>query len=610
MGYRSDTIATVLKQLNIQYFLPAIQREFVWKTDQIIQLFDSIMRGYPISSFLFWELVEENRDNWEAYKFIEQAKQGGTHNELAITDGVQNLTFVLDGQQRLTSLVIGLKGTYTAKKMYRRKKDPDAWSSHRLYLDLLKDPKLDEDDGEMGIRYGFKFFEKQPQNDGEHYWFRVGKILDYDNEDRFIEFKYNIEDSLPENTTKKQSKIFQMNLDRLYRAVWKEDVIAYYTEHDQNYDRVLDIFVRANEGGTKLSKSDLLLSMVTSKWAGINARDEIFKFVDRLNYMLTRRNDFDKDFIMKSCLVLTDLPVAYQVKNFTNKNLNLIQSKWEEIKSAIERAVDLMNTYGIDAENLTSANTLIPVIYYTFKNPNRTFQTGSRSDVQVSTSIRRWFCMSLLNNVFSGQSDRILTDARRILSENFQTDEFPADKINHEISKTGRNTGLNSYTLDSIVNLGYYQRQTFLALSLLYDENNWGSINYHKDHIFPQDMFKSHNMRAYGLSAEQQSHYPAIMDFIGNLMLLRSEENLEKSNQPFDEWIKSRDCNFKKRHLIPSDQELYKLENFEAFVVERDRLIKARLQELFGTVSESDAELSDGDAEKGSEGLVIEEELD
>ncbi|GAI52896.1 unnamed protein product, partial [marine sediment metagenome] len=46
MAYKSDTIATVIKRLNSQHFLPAIQREFVWNTDKIISLFDSIMRGY------------------------------------------------------------------------------------------------------------------------------------------------------------------------------------------------------------------------------------------------------------------------------------------------------------------------------------------------------------------------------------------------------------------------------------------------------------------------------------------------------------------------------------------------------------------------------------
>jgi transposase len=49
-------------RLNTQSFLPAIQREFVWRPDQIIQLFDSLLRRYPVGSFLFWEVQPENRD--------------------------------------------------------------------------------------------------------------------------------------------------------------------------------------------------------------------------------------------------------------------------------------------------------------------------------------------------------------------------------------------------------------------------------------------------------------------------------------------------------------------------------------------------------------------
>src|ERR1700694_920531 len=101
MSYRSETIAVAIGRMNRQYFLPAIQREFVWKPEQIIQLFDSIMRGYPISSFLFWELKPENRDKWQVYRFLEKASFGGSHNELAITDGAGNVALVLDGQQRL-----------------------------------------------------------------------------------------------------------------------------------------------------------------------------------------------------------------------------------------------------------------------------------------------------------------------------------------------------------------------------------------------------------------------------------------------------------------------------------------------------------------------------
>ena len=100
MSYKSETINKVIDRLNKQYFLPAIQREFVWQPEQIVTLFDSILRGYPIGSCLFWELKEENRDRWTCYRFIDNAKQGGTHNTIAQMDGVKEPVLIRDGQQR------------------------------------------------------------------------------------------------------------------------------------------------------------------------------------------------------------------------------------------------------------------------------------------------------------------------------------------------------------------------------------------------------------------------------------------------------------------------------------------------------------------------------
>jgi hypothetical protein len=219
MGYRSESIAATIKALNDQYFLPAIQREFVWEPEKIISLFDSIMRGYPISSFLFWQLKEESLGKWEVYRFIENAKKG-THNELANTDGVRQMMLVLDGQQRLTSLLVGLKGTYTIKIKYRRWNDPKAWVKQRLYLDLLKDPygAIEEGGVEEGIYYGFSFMDVPPESDANHYWFKVGKILDFDSEDAFYTFRDQEVERLPDDVTKGQISIFQRNLERLYRA--------------------------------------------------------------------------------------------------------------------------------------------------------------------------------------------------------------------------------------------------------------------------------------------------------------------------------------------------------------------------------------------------------
>lgn len=582
MGYKPDAAAATLAHLNMNYFLPAIQREFVWTPEKVIQLFDSLMRGYPISSFLFWELKPENRERWQVYRFAEDAKAGGSHNHLANIDGVQQLTLVLDGQQRLTSLLIGLKGSYTVKKKYKKKKFANAWSKQRLYLNLLKDPKVAEEDGEQGVRYGFAFHEDVPANDDEHHWIKAGRILDFDNDDEFDKFKDEEEERLPGNVTKDKIRVFRANLDRLHRAIWKEQPIAFHTELDQDYDRVLDIFVRANDGGVKLSKSDLLLSMVTAKWGDLNAREEIYGFVDRLNTDLARKNDFDKDFLMKTCLVASDLAVEYKVENFNNQNLELIKSKWKGIQQATEKAVRLVNSFGIDRETLIGANAIIPIIYFVHRNPKLTLSGTTPFDVTSAANIRLWLTAALLRNVFSGQSDTALRIARTVLQSVPPDTPFPIEQLNTEMAKAGRPSTFDPAAIEEILDLSYGEARTFLALTLLYDDHNW-AFEPHVDHIFPKKLFTKKSMNERGIDPELHDRYLELVHSLGNLELLTAKENEEKSDQEFEHWIKTRHDSFFKRHVIPTDKTLWKLENFEDFVAAREELIRKRFETLFAS---------------------------
>jgi hypothetical protein len=111
-------------------------------------------------------------------------------------------------------------------------------------------------------------------------------------------------------------------------------------------------------------------------------------------------------------------------------------------------------------------------------------------------------------------------------------------------------------------------------------------MSFHKDHIFPQDIFKWRSLEDAGYSVDKRLKYSELKDRIGNLQLLRADENQSKLNSPFCDWITTRDSSFKEKHLIPDDPELYKLENFEHFVSQREILIRSRLELLFGTVEQ------------------------
>ena len=168
MSYESKCIRDViLDNINRDLYLPAIQREYVWNTNMVEKLFDSIMGEYPISSFLFWKIKEENKKDWVTYKFINDFDSESPHNDDADLSGInKDIYLVLDGQQRLTSLFIGLKGSYSFF-YYRKRKT-------FLYLNLLKEPIKNQDNPDE-LTYQFHFREN-PSGDNNELWYPVGRI--------------------------------------------------------------------------------------------------------------------------------------------------------------------------------------------------------------------------------------------------------------------------------------------------------------------------------------------------------------------------------------------------------------------------------------------------
>ncbi|MBU0528274.1 DUF262 domain-containing protein, partial [bacterium] len=76
MSYEKLTIKQVIEKIgNNEIYLPAIQRKFVWKQEQIEKLFDSIQQGYPIGTFLFWFLKRPHIDDYVFYKFLQNYHQ-------------------------------------------------------------------------------------------------------------------------------------------------------------------------------------------------------------------------------------------------------------------------------------------------------------------------------------------------------------------------------------------------------------------------------------------------------------------------------------------------------------------------------------------------------
>ncbi|MDD2470134.1 MAG: DUF262 domain-containing protein [Bacilli bacterium] len=579
MAYQTGkTIEQVVGEIEQKkYLLPSIQREYVWDLDQIETLFDSLMRGYPINSFLFWLVKKEKMSEYQFYNFLSEYSEEKIYsNQKASTDGKEEVVAVLDGQQRLTSLYLGLKGTYATRLKYKWKGNSDNYPKRRLYLNLFKESEKET------MIYDFVFLTKEElkkaEKDKTNYYFRVGEILDYN-----VDQIYDYADAKFDEFDKEVRIKARNNLRRLHDTIKTDPVIFEYLELEQDLDKVLNIFIRTNSGGTKLAYSDLLLSIASSQWT-TDAREEIIGLVNDINE-IGNKFDVDKDFVLKSSLVLADIPsVIFNVSNFNRANMGKIESNWEAIKQSLLLTFGLISDLGYQAENLPSNNAVIPIAYYIHKKGFDSSFSSSSKYAEDRILIRKWLAVALLKRVFGGQPDNVLTNIRKIIQES-NTPLFPAKEIVNDY----RNHPSKSFTFDeeSIKSLmdssKYGNKYTFSLLQFLYPTFDF-SNKFHIDHIHPKS-FSSKKVlkeKEITLNSIVYGYFKNNVNNLPNLQLLEGTLNIEKSNQPFEAWYNNQYKNadqktrYNELHYIPSNKS-YKLESFQEFYEEREKIIYSAL---------------------------------
>ncbi|WP_406533614.1 DUF262 domain-containing protein [Methanobrevibacter sp.] len=568
MAYEKKSIKTILKDVERgEMYLPAIQRKYVWKDSQITRLFDSIMLGYPIGTFLFWKVKKEtvNHKEYSMYEFIKDYHDRDMNKNPAaphplICTGDETMWAVLDGQQRLTSLYIALQGSMSRKLPRKRWNNDDAFPKKELYFDLHSE-KIDDED----ITYNFKFLtaEEAAKNKDGKIWYLVKDILKYSTED------------LPEvilNSDWAKDEVARKNISLLHTRLVRDEIINYFEVEEDSIDSVLDIFVRVNSGGTVLSKSDLLFSTIVSHWD--NARDEIDNLLSEIN----KKGEgfkFSNDFIMRTCLYLLDMPVTLKVETFKKDSVLKIKDNWGDIRKAITDTVDLLNEFGFNSENMVSYVAVSPMVYYRFKGGN--FDPSSKSE------LRKYIVIAQVKQIFGAATNAALTNIRSALKA-APANSFSMSNLNN-VRFTGEKT--LRYTVDEIDSMfdTYEKRQyKFMILSLLYPNLKYGQNEFHLDHMHPHSSFEEENISDLILpdgkviDDDTKEDWRRRRDALANLQLLEGRENESKNAMPLTDWLKEPGNRDNVKYL-PEDIS-YELSNFEEFMEKRQELMSKALKEL------------------------------
>ncbi len=557
-----------------EYVLPAIQREFIWNENQITNLFDSLMRGYPIGSFLFWKVDKEHCDLYTFYRFLDNYHQRTQrHNTRIELSGEESVTAILDGQQRLTSLYIGLKGTYASKKKYLWWNNPNAFPIRRLYMNLLR-PATNRG---VGFEYDFRFLTERDARDKENFhWFPIGQILSFRNL-RDIN-KYLRENNLigPEYP--------EQCLFGLYEAICREKMIYYYQEEVQDLDKVLNIFIRVNSAGTPLSYSDMLLSIATAQWTKIDARQVIHDLVDELNQIGAGFN-LNKDFVLKSCLVLADIPnIGFRVNNFTRENSTKVESLWPQIADSLRAAVQLVSYFGYNSRTLRANNALIPIAYYLHVQQISQNNLIGKQFAENRTSIYNWVTRALLKaGTFGSGVDTTLRTARATIQAHVGS--FPEQELYASFARIGRALRFEEEELEDLLDRTYGDSITFSVLALLYPGVNV-AFNFHEDHIFPSSYFTPKRLKDAGVPVDEVDKFLERRDRIANLQLLEGLQNLEKAAKMPANWLQEHFTNedelkeWKRRNFIADVPG--SITDFLDFYESRRANMKVRLAKILG----------------------------
>lgn len=562
-----------------EYLMPAIQREFVWGADQITKLVDSLMRGYPVGSFLLWDVKPETAQSYTFYEFLTNYhERDNPYADKATVPAGSGTTAVLDGQQRLTSLNIALYGSFAEKKKYAWWNSADAFPVKRLYLNLVDEP----DDEELGTKYDLRFLtdrEASPADGEADKWFRVGAVLDLANAGPAIMRE------LEQRGIAGSADAFQRLYD-LYEAVRVLKPMNYFLVTDQDADKVLEIFVRVNSGGTTLSYSDLLLSMATNQWQELDAREEVRSLVSEINSNAGRQFSFSKDVVLKTALTIADVDVRFKVTNFTQGNMAKVEAAWPQIKGALLRAATLLQQFGYNERNLTANSVIVPVAHYLHLRGAGDSYLDSTADAADRLALQRWVTRSLVKRGIWGSGlDTLLTRIRDVLRTN-STNGFPVAAVEEAMAAVGKSLAFDNAEIDELLNLKYAGQRTFSVLSVLYPGLDL-SKKFHEDHIFPKSRFSKKKLLDAGIPLDSIDDYLAAVNLLPNLQLLAGTANIEKQDGLPAEWIDTAFPSEDKRATYLTENDLdglpLDLADFTSFFEERKQRIRTRLLAALGT---------------------------
>ncbi|MEE1247708.1 MAG: DUF262 domain-containing protein [Lachnospiraceae bacterium] len=544
---------------NEKYVMPAFQRQYCWSMEQIEKLWDSILLGYPISTFLFWHIDNNNITSDTKFctflknvTFDNRKKSDSPNYDLSIINVKKTDTAVLDGQQRLTSLYLSLFGDAFIRPKNARKVNGDRIVS-KLVIELNKNKLTIDEEEYNSKKFDIKFTDK------------VGKLSPTQ-----FDFKNILNDNYKNKNTRKNeiqkaienvpadSKEYAQNiLETLCSKIYEEPLIRFVEIRNMYQDDALEMFVRFNSGGNPLKKSDITMSILEAYWPEAKTQ---FGYI-----LVDSYSGFGTDFIIRTALML----YGDVIKSTINVEIATeLRKNWNLFKIALDNLATLLKEFRIDISRFASSwNVLLPIIYYIYFNPEY---------INNKIAIKSYLIRAILFTYFQSGTTTKLQQMKKLINEN-------DTEISIEILNQLNDLRVSEAKIEDILNAEKGSRVAGEALYYLSLDWIKSTLKYEQDHLHPEERF--FKTKPANIDNQTWSRWKNNRNRLPNLQFLEGRSNGSKNDMPlldfYNEMNEEQQSLFIKQAFIPENVSM-EFEYFEDFYEERKKILTKKLKELLG----------------------------
>ncbi len=526
-------ISTTLDKIDEkQLFVPAFQREYVWKRDDAKDLIDSLIREYPTGTMLTWETANPPELKGP-HKYNE--KQGAVR-------------LLLDGQQRVTTLYMLIKGDippyYTAPEIMNDTRGLYV-NVETLELSYYMKNRMENNPSWQNITDVFK-----------------GNVSAFDLQARFTDSGRKL--------TMDELKSLNDNINAITRIKERE-----FPEQTipvkASIRKAIDIFYKVNASGVALTDAELALAQISGYWP--QARDQ---FKVKLAALENEGFVFKLDFIVYVLLGCLYHMGSDMRKLHHAENNEQIRAAWDRLESQVlDYVVNLMRTNAFvdHRDEINSPYALVPIIVYCF-DKNGMYLT----DTEIRKMVKWFFYSQVKSRYVSQLPQKLDSDLRvvaespqpfdvllQVIAEESQLEILPAEFVGRAIQ----------HPLFSMMRWYFKSRGAVCFTTGMSLRKNMGSkYQLERDHIFPYSKLKE-----IGYGEANRVKY-ALAQELTNRAILTQVANRTKSNTNAADYLASVKAKFPKAlelQCIPDDPELWKIENYERFLEERRGMLAKHL---------------------------------